>query len=70
MMSAVCKNTEIEPELTPLSGRELNSRISNISNDAGVEIRRNRGFREQRQQTFFILMVFNPNACRCHNKSR
>ena len=32
MMSEVCKDTEIEPKLTPLSGEELQGRTSNSSN--------------------------------------
>ena len=36
--SEACKNTEIEPKLTPLSGEELEGRTPNNSNDAGVDI--------------------------------
>ena len=43
MMSEVCKDTEVEPKLTPLSGEELHSRTSNSSNEARVDIR-TRGF--------------------------
>ena len=32
MMSEACKDTEIEPKLTPLSGEELQGRTSNNSN--------------------------------------
>ena len=39
MMSEVCKDTEIEPKLTPLSGEELQGRTSNNSNEAKVDIR-------------------------------
>ena len=45
MMSEVCKETEIEPKLTPLSGAELQGRTSNNSNEAKVDIR-TRGFCE------------------------
>ena len=38
MMSEVCKDTEIEPMLTPLSGEELQGRTSNNSNEARVDI--------------------------------
>ena len=38
MMSEVCKDTEIEPILTPLSGEELQGRMSNNSNEARVDI--------------------------------
>ena len=39
MMSEVCKDTNIEPILTTLSGEELPGRTSNNSNDARVDIR-------------------------------
>ena len=45
MMSEVCKDTETEPKLTPLSGEELQGRTSNNSNEARVDIRI-RGFWE------------------------
>ena len=47
-MSELCKDTEIEPKPTPLSGRELYGRTSNILNEARVEIKRTYGFREQK----------------------
>ena len=62
MMSEVCKDTEVEPKLTPLSGEELHSRTSSSSNEARVDIR-TRGFWKWGQQTFFDLRVFDPNAC-------
>ena len=68
MVSEVCKDTEIEPRLTPLSGEELRGRTSNNSNEARVDIR-TRGFWERGQQAFFDLRVFDPNACRYRNKS-
>ena len=52
MMSEVCKDTEGEPKLTPLSEEELQGRVSNNSNDEQVDIRA-RDFWEQGQQAFF-----------------
>ena len=46
MMSEVCKDTEIEPILTPLSGEELQGRTSNNSNEVRVDIG-TRGFWER-----------------------
>ena len=46
-MSEVCKETEIEPKLRPLSGEGLQGRTSNNSNEARVDIR-TRGFWERR----------------------
>ena len=33
-MSELCKDTEIQPKLTPLSGEELQARTSNNSNES------------------------------------
>ena len=50
-MPEVCKDTKIEPNLTPQFGEELQGRTSNNSNKASVDIK-TRGFWEQGQQTF------------------
>ena len=54
MMLEVCKDTEIEPNLTLLSGEELQDRTSNSSNKERADIR-TRGFWEQGQPTFYGL---------------
>ena len=59
MMSEVCKDTEIEPKLTPSSWEELQDRTSNKSNKERVDIR-TRGFWERGQQAFFDLWAFDP----------
>ena len=63
MMSEVCKDTEIEPKLIPLSGEELQDKTSNNSNKESVDIR-SPVFWERVQQTFFGSWIFNPNVCR------
>ena len=68
MMSEVCKDTETEPELTPLSGEELQDRTSNNSNKERVDIR-TLGFWEQGQQLFYSLWVFDPSACRYRSRN-
>ena len=65
MMSEVSKDTEIEPILTSLSGKELQGRTSNNSNKARVDIKI-RGFWKLGQQAFFVLSVFDPNTPRYH----
>ena len=57
MMSEVCKDTENEPKLTPLSGKKLQGRTSINSNEGRVDIR-TRGFWERQQQAIFGLRVF------------
>ena len=51
-MSDVCKDTEIKPKLTPLSGEELQGRTSNNSTKVKLDIRTG-GFCERGQQAFF-----------------
>ena len=67
-MSEVRKDTEIELKLTTLSGEELKDRMSNNSNKARIDIRA-RGFWGRRQQAFYDLWIFNPNASRYCSKS-
>ena len=67
MMSEVGKDTEIEPILTSLSGKQLQGRTSNNSNEARADIKI-RGFWKLEQQGFFVLSVFDPNTRR-YNKS-
>ena len=68
MMSEVCKDTQIEPKLTPLFGEELQGRTSNNSNKKKLDIRI-RGSWELEQQVFLDVRFFDPNACRYRNKS-
>ena len=67
IVSEVCKDTEIEPKLLPLSG-ELHGRTTNRSNEARLDIR-TRGFWERGQQAFFDIRVLDLNACRFLYKS-
>ena len=62
MLSEVCKDVEIEPKLTPLTGEVLGSRTANTTNQARLDIRA-RGVWERGQQAFLDLRVFDPNAC-------
>ena len=52
MMSEVCKDTEIEPKLTPLSGEELQDRTPNNSNKEKVDISGNEGNRHFKTYEF------------------
>ena len=67
IVSEVCKDTEIEPKLLPLSGEELHAGTTNRSNEARLDIRA-RGFWERGQLVFFDIRVFDRNACRYLNK--
>ena len=67
MLSKVCKDIEIEPKLTPLTGEELVSGTANTTNEARLDIRAC-GVWERGQQAFLDLRFFDPNACRYLNK--
>ena len=67
MLSKVCKDIEIEPKLTPLTGEELNSRTANTLNETRLDIRSHRVW-ERGQQAFLVLRVLDPSACRYLNK--
>ena len=68
MLSEVCKDVEIEPKLTLLTGEELGSRTANTTNEARIGVRA-RGVWERGQQAFLDLKVFDSNAYRYLNKS-
>ena len=57
-MSEVCKETETEPNLTPLSGEELQGRTSNSSNEARIDIMKCEKFLEMRATGIFRLEGF------------
>ena len=56
-MSEECKDTKIEPKLTPLSVEEQQDRTSNNSNKARVVIR-TQSFLEKGQQAFLLSRQF------------
>ena len=68
MLSEVCKDVEIKPKLTLLTGEELGSRTANTTNEARIGVRA-RGVWERGQQAFLDLKVFDSNAYRYLNKS-
>ena len=59
MMSEVCKDTEVEPKLIPLSGEELQDKTSNNSNKESVDIRVS-SFLGTSATDIFWLMDFQP----------
>ena len=65
MSYEVCRDTEIEPKLTPLTGEDPDSRTANAINEARFDIRA-RGVWERKQH--LDLRVFDPNNCRFFNK--
>ena len=57
MLSEVCKYIEIEPKLTTLTGKELDSRNVNTKNEMRLEVGAG-GVWERGNQAFFDIRVF------------
>ena len=67
-MSEVCKETETEPLLQPLSEESILSRSANKQEDARVDIK-TVGLWGRQQSAFFDVRVFHPNAPSYRDKS-
>ena len=61
LLTEVCKDVDIEPQLLPVMGETFENRTANTSNEARVDIK-SRGFWVRGQQTFFDVRLFDPNA--------
>ena len=68
LLTEVCKDVDIEPQLLPVTGETFNNRTTNTSNEARVDIKSKR-FWVRGQQAFFDVRVFDPNADRYLNKA-
>ena len=68
MLSEVCKEIEIKPKLTPLTGEQLDSITVNTTNEARLDIIA-RGVWKRGQQEFLDLRFFDPNTYRYLSKS-
>jgi hypothetical protein len=60
LLSAVCKDVEVEPTLQPITGETLNSG-ANIASDARLDIHA-RSFWERQKSVFFDVRVCHPCA--------
>lgn len=67
-MSEVCRETETEPPLQPLSGEIILPRFANKQEDTRVDIK-TAGLWGRQQSAFFCVMVFHPNAPDYRDKS-
>ena len=61
LLTEVCPNVAIEPPLQPLSGETFRLASANTDNGARLDIRA-RGFSNTRQDAYFYVRVFHPNA--------
>ena len=62
LLTEVCPNVGIEPELQPLSGETLALRTANRQDEARVDIRAQGFWGERKQDAFFDVRVFNPQC--------
>ena len=60
LLTEVCKDVKIEPQLLPITGEELNPR-SNLSDEARLDISAV-GFWTRGERAFFNVRIFNPFA--------
>ena len=67
-LSEVCRETEVEPLLQPLSGEIILPRSANKQEDARVDIK-TIGLWGRQQSAFFDVRVFHPNAPSYRDKS-
>ena len=68
LLTEVCKDVDIEPQLLPIMGETFSNRTANTSDEARVDIKL-RGFWVRDQQAFFDVRVLDPNANRYLNKA-
>ena len=68
LLTEVCKDGDIEPQLLLVTGETFDNRTATTSNEARVDIK-SRGFWVRDQQTFFDVRVFDPNANQYLNKA-
>ena len=62
LLSEVCSDIQIEPDLQPLTGEILNSATSNYQDGARLDIAGNGFWGGRYQRTYFDVRVFNPYA--------
>ena len=68
LLAQVCNDVKVEPALTPLSGETFETKMSNIQDNARLDIAA-RGFWIPGQKAFFDVRVFNPIAKRFRNST-
>ena len=61
LLTEVCPNVAIEPHLQPLSGESFRLASPNTDDGARLDVRAS-GFWNTRQDAFFDVRVFHPNA--------
>ena len=68
LLTEVCKDVDIEPQLVLVTDQTFENRTTNTNNEGRVDIK-SRGFWVKDQQPFLDVRVFDPNANRYLNKA-
>ena len=68
LLEEVCKDVEIEPTLTTLTGEEFVYKTANHQPEARLDVSAN-GFWIKGQRTFVDIRVYDPNALRYKNQT-
>ena len=61
MLSEVCRDVRVEPELIPTDGRTFSHQSANTAEEARVDVSA-RGFWTRGQRAYFDVRIFNPMA--------
>ena len=62
LLTEVCPNVAIEPDLQPLSGETLSLRTSNSEDGAHLDVSAQGFWGDRHERAFFDVRVFNPLA--------
>ena len=62
MLTEVCHNVCVEPELQPLTGEEMLHKTANVEEGARLDIRASGFWGSRHESAFFDVRVFNPYA--------
>ena len=62
MLTEVCHNVRVEPELQPLTGEEMQHKTANLEEGARLDIHVKSFRGSLHESAFFDVRVFNPYA--------
>ena len=62
MLTEVCSDVCVEPDLQPITGEQLTGASSNIQDGARLDIAANGFWGGRYERTFFDVRIFNPHA--------
>ncbi len=67
LLTEVCRDVCVEPELQPLNGEQMEYVTSNTQDGARLDIAANGLWGGRHERTFFDVRVFNPHATETHS---